>query len=1192
MYKFYTKCASVQRRIVKFLVLPNVVHHSIDRSIFNPWIMRINLIFVSLIIPLFQVSAASHAQTITLNKKNVSIEEVFKALKQQTDFDFVYSKKQLTGTTNVSVNVKNASIRQVLDICFESQPFEYVIEDKTVIIRRRNSSLYDTRNMIDSVYVRGTVVDQEGKPLVGATVRVQGTSINAITDKYGKFILKDIDQIAVLIISYIGFNQIELKSASEMGIITLLPLASDLKEVVISNGYQQLPKERATGSFIRLDSALLERAVGPDILSRIDGITNGLYVDKRLGNNKLNVRGINTLSDGLTGALIVVDNFPYQGDISNINPNDVEDISILKDAAATSIWGAQAANGVIIIRLKKGKFNQPLKLNANLNISIVERPNLYKQKQMNSADFIEVEQMLFSQNFYEYDLSSYNESRPAISPVVNILDLKQRGLIGEDKANSLLDSYKLLDYRGDFDKYVYQPAINQQYSISVNGGADQHNYFMSGGYDRSRNNLIGNSNTRYTFHGRTEVNLLKKLQVGISFDFIQTEVINNGLSSIIAGTNKSTFYPYLKLADGSGNPLSVPRTYNQNYVDTAGRGNLLDWNYKPLEERRNSDNTNTTQDLVIGANLKYNILKGLDLELIYKYERQFSNSRIYNSNQMYFTRNLINEFTQINGNSVNRTIPNGGILDQGFDNLKNQNGRTQINYRNIFAERHEFTGLLGAEITETQTQSNSHRIYGYNDEVLSFANIDFVNQYPTFDNLYTGHMGFVPNPISLSHRLKRLVSFYSNGAYTYDRRYTISGSLRRDATNIFGVEANKKWKPLWSLGASWNVSNEQFLKLNWLDYLNVRTSYGKSGNVNANIATRPVILYIGSPASYTNLTYGTITSPPNPEAKWEQLTSFNLGVDFRFAKNILSGSFDYFRKRTNDLFSASPIDATTGFSTAYKNIGQTKGNGLELTLSSNPLKGNLKWSTTASIAYVRDKVLKYYSPAQQTTAYVANTIAISPIEGYPLYPVFSYKFSGLDATTGDPLGIFNNEVSKDYYSLIEDSLSNLTYHGSAIPLYAGNFLNTFSYKNITLSFNITFKLAYYFHRQTIRYNDLFNSWVGHSDYAKRWINPGDEKFTSVPSMTFPADFARDTFYAGSEETIERGDHIRMNDIRLSYNFQDSRTKNRVLKNLQVYLYANNVGILWQSSSSGTDPDTPENPIPLQKSISLGLKSNF
>ncbi|TCD02730.1 SusC/RagA family TonB-linked outer membrane protein [Pedobacter psychroterrae] len=1153
------------------------------------FIMRLTTVLI--LITMMHVSASTSAQKITYVQKDATLVQLFKEIKKQAGYNVVWNDDKFDATRSINANFKNTDLKEVMEKGLNGLPFTYSMTKKTIVIKEKPSSLLD--RILDhfaDIDVRGIVHDDQGLPLAGVTVTVKGNNRSTKTNESGEFSVENVDEKASLIISYLGFESQEINVTQDIGIVRLKLFSQGLNEIeVVSTGYQNLSKVNATGSFVKIDSNLLNRSVSSDILARLDGIVNGLYVDKRLsGRSIMNVRGINTLGGSAIGALIIVDNFPYEGDLANINPNDVESISILKDAAAASIWGARAGNGVIVITLKKGKFNSDLRVTVNSSLNLVEKPNLFYHPQMSSSDFIDVEQFLYQNNFYQNDLTVGNSSRPVISPVVDLLDKQSKGLISATEATNQINALRNIDYRNDVNNHFNQKAIHQQYSLNLNGGSKVNSYLISAGYDHNRGTLVGNANSRYSIRASNNLRLIKKLELRTSFSLAQVNSESNGLSNI---KTRKGIYPYMQLWDANTGALAIPETYNKNYTDTAGAGRLLDWSYRPLEEIGINDNTLNVQDINFNASLKYQILDGLDAELLYRYERQISTGRKYNSPESYFTRNLINQFTQITGAGTKRIIPMGGILDRSFSNLKANNLRGQINYNKILDSKHQLNILLGSELSQSQVLSNTDRIYGYNDEILSYANVDFVNQYPVYDNLLTDNNGYIPNNVSFSGALNRMVSLYSNAAYTFNKRYTLSGSARRDAANVFGVNTNQKWKPLWSMGASWDISAEKFYAIGWLPSLRARATYGFSGNVSPGVITKPVIYYVNGPAQFTNYKYALVNTPPNPDARWEELRMINYGLDFAFKGNFLTGSLEYFTKKTDDLFASTPIDATTGFNIATKNVAQTRGRGFELTLNSNNIDLQLKWTTSASIAYVKDIVSRFFNKPLSASSYVGNAISIAPLENYPLYPMFSYKFYGLDPQTGDPIGIFKGENSKSYSSLTTDSLKNLTFHGSAIPLYTGFLRNTFSWKGIELSFNITYKLDYYIRRQAINYSSLFNNWRGDDDYSRRWQKPADELNTTVPSMVFPANTQRDSFYAGSEVNVDRGDHIRLNDIILRYNLSPAAS-NKIFKNLQFSLTASNIGIIWKETNQKLDPDYPYSMTGLQKGLAFGFKANL
>jgi len=443
-------------------------------------IMKLTIVFLTF--TALHVSANGFGQeNITLSLKNAPLQEVFSEIRKQTGYDFLYKDALIEKASPVNIVVKNASLIEVLDLCFKSQLLTYSITGKIITVKPRNIPASEDHPEVATspIDVKGRVVDEKGEPIGGVTVSIKGTDISTATDGNGEFSLKSVERDAILVFTHVSMETFELKASDKSELtITLKPKARALSDVqVIANtGYQRIPKERATGSFEFINNEELNRRVGTDILSRLEGVSSGLLFDRRLqeGNensintNNIIIRGLSTLNEAMKQPLIVVNNMPYDGDINNINPNDVETITVLKDAAAASIWGARAGNGVIVITTKQGKFNQPLSVSINTNLNVSGKPDLFKYRQMSVSDYIAVEKFLFDNGYFDGDLAN-TSTYPALSPVVEILAKQRDGAISAAEASAQIDALKKMDVRNDFDKlYPYFVTISKYGQISSN----------------------------------------------------------------------------------------------------------------------------------------------------------------------------------------------------------------------------------------------------------------------------------------------------------------------------------------------------------------------------------------------------------------------------------------------------------------------------------------------------------------------------------------------------------------------------------------------------------------------------------------------------------------------------------------------------------------------------------------------------
>ncbi|MFA6087219.1 SusC/RagA family TonB-linked outer membrane protein [Mucilaginibacter sp.] len=1038
---------------------------------------------------------------------------------------------------------------------------------------------------------------KDSLPLNGATILVKETGNNYTTDGSGVFTIPGLKERSNLTITFIGYKKTALSVSLPLKsslIVYLQQEHTELKEVTVSTGYQTLPRERATGSFEKVNAELFNRATGTDVLTRLDGITTSTLFDKRTGADPLSsltIRGISSLY-ATTSPLVIVDNFPYDGDINNINPNDVASVTLLKDAAAASIWGVRAGNGVIVISTKKGSFNQPLQVSLNSNLTFTAKPDLYYLPQMSSSDFIDVEKMLFTKGFYDNDLSN-TFSRPPVSPVVELLNQQRNGQISSNEADAQINALRNYDVRKDFDKYIYRTGINQQHALSLSGGNGSANYFFSAGYDKNLYNLMNSGYDRVTIKSNNTFKPFKHTEIQAGIQYTSSNTSNqNSLSPYgygqIVPAGKSALYPYAQLADANGNSLPIAKDYRLGFVDTTGAGKLLNWQYKPLQEVQQADNHTKAQDILLNFGIRYYFSNHLNAEAKYQYEKAVNTNNQYYSADSYYTRNLINSFTQINGTSVIRPVPVGGILDMTNNNLEAHDVRTQFNYNNSWNTKNQISAIAGAEVRQNTTTYNVGRTYGYNPNLFTYTNVDEVTTFPFYQGLNSD--GTIPNPAQFGNILNRYVSLYANGSYSYDNRYMLSLSARKDESNLFGVNSNQKGVPLWSAGLAWNIANEKFYHLTILPYLKLRLTYGYSGNVDNSRSAYTTIGYVPT-NNYTHIPYANVINPPNPELRWERVGMTNIGIDFGFVNERITGSLDYYIKKSKDLISPAQIDFTTGFSYLFINSAKTKGQGIDLQLNSKNLTGALAWNTTLLFSYNRNQIIAYYNDLSTASAYVSTGLTLNPVVGRDVYALYSYKWAGLDPKTGDPQGYVNGLVSKDYSIMINGSLSDLVYNGSAIPVYYGGFRNTFTWRGISVSANITYRLGYFFRKTSINYNNLYSGWVGNSDYSLRWQKLGDEKTTNVPSIIYPNDPNRDEFYAYSDATVAKADNIRLQDIRIGYQLEKSQQAWLPFNSLQFYVYASNLGILWRANKWHIDPDYGSG-FPAPRTVSLGLKADF
>ena len=1153
--------------------------------------MKITVIL--LLVASLHVCAGGYAQgRVTLSEDNVPLSSVLRDIAKQTGYQYFFVDQWMKETKAVTIHVQNGTLKEVLDLCFKDQPFSYAIVQKTIVVSQKPPATDTVRHLPE---VKGRVVNDQGEALVGVSIAVKGENKVTLTDKDGLFTIKDVPVGARLQVSFVGYEtqEIQVSGAAEL-FIRMKVHISQIEEVVLtgSDGYQTLTPERSAGSYNVVDNALVDRSVTTNILDRLENLVPGLLFNHGDAPDPYLIRGRSTIYAN-AAPLIVLDNFPYDGDLGNINPNDVESVTVLKDAAAAAIWGARSGNGVIVITTKRGKTARPT-VNLNSSVNVLGRPDLFSLHTISSPDYIGLEQNLFSQGYYTNDQNYTPET-----PVITLLKEVQNGTLTAAQANAQIDAFKGYDVRNDEKKYLYRTGVNQQHSVNVSGSTPNVNYYLSAGWDHNLNNLVASQNDRISLRTLNTFKVSRDLQVDAGINYTQTIAKNgnNPGSTYVSPISGKSFYPYAQLADAKGNPLPVYTDYQQSYLDTAGGGGLLDWTWKPIADIYNENNTTTTEDFVVNVGLRYRIFKGLSAEVKYQYENSPSTDNNYYSGNSYYARNMINSFTQGYPGNFSYPLPVGGILYVTNSGITSHQGRAQLSYTAGLGSKDRISAIGGYEIRSAINTGSSGVYYGYNpDDASVISNIDFTTQYPMYYEPYLYNQ--VQNVQSVSKTTDHFLSYYLDASDTYMDRYILSGSARKDEANLFGVSANLKGVPLWSLGGGWILSKEKFYTLSWLPYLKARATYGYNGNISRVTSALTTIKYFNGGANQTPLAAAAIENPPNPNLRWEMDGITNFGLDFALKRNVISGTVEYYLKNDKSLMGQAPADPTWGLaqnggqSFYFGNVANMKGKGVDMQLNTRNTSGAFKWETHFILSYSTSRITRYLLPlSTQGSVYLQDGV-VNPVQGKPVFSMYSYKWGGLDPTTGDPLGYQNGKTSNSWGSLITVPLDSMVYNGSAQPTWFGALRNDFTYRNFTLSVNISYKLGYYFRTPSVQYGSLFSNWTGNSDYAARWQNPGDEKKTHVPSMVYPDNPSRDGFYEDAQVLVQRADNIRLEDASLSYDMDRVNWRKLPFSHVKIFVYATFPrGVLWQASKYGYDPYYTNQPKP-GNTLAGGLNITF
>ncbi|GAB3665187.1 TonB-dependent receptor [Echinicola sediminis] len=1038
--------------------------------------------------------------------------------------------------------------------------------------------------------IRGTVYSQEdGSPIPGAVISTMDGEKRTVSDENGWFsITLEAGKIS-LEVSYLGMatyvESITVPLASPLE-IRLSSEGIDLEGVeVVSTGYQEIPKERATGSFVLLNQELVNRRVSTNLLDRLEDVTPGLVFNRgtNAAADPISIRGRSTLFSN-TAPLIILDGFPYDGPLENINPNDVENISVLKDAAAASIWGARAGNGVIVVTTKSGKQGMAPQVSLNSNVTLTSAPDPFYEPQMNIGDFLDIEQQLFENGFYRSRENSSNRTK--LSPMVETLIALREGQISQVEADAQIDRFRNTDFRGELEKHYYTPALNQQYSLGIRGGGQNNNYAVSLGYDRNNTSVAPNYSERWTLNGKQNWKLLHdrlKASAGIYLS----------KSASFQGTQLPQGYAYESLTDENGNPVAITGNLSTRYIASVADEGLLDWNYVPLDEIGLKDYRTNSLDWRANLGLEYKLGHGFSAKASYQYWNNSGLTRNIDPLESFYTRDLINRHTQRDAEGLlSYPLPMGDILYESRQNSYSHTVRGQLDYQNSWQGNHFLNGIGGFETKSLEGMGSGNYFYGYDDELGTGQPVDHLTSWPYYYN--PGRRGAINAGIDHSGTIDRFVSYYANLGYHYRHRYHLTLSARKDQSNIFGVDTNQKGVPLWSLGTAWTISEEEFAQSWSIPYLKFRATYGHNGNVNKSLSSMVTARYYTF-ASYDEVPgarAALILNPPNPGLRWEKISITNLAMDLENKNGRFSGTLEYYIKKGSDLLGEATIASSNGMDEYMGNFSETLTRGMDLEFRAKLIDRAFGWQAAWMHSWVREKVVDY-----ENTPTVNNLLGSAlgggayPMSGRPLFGIYTYQWAGLDPDTGDPMGYLDGEPSTEYRDIQRAAtIDNLQYHGPSRPTHFGAMRNDFRWKNLNLSVNISYRLGYFYKRRSIDYFTLLRGEIGHGDFDKRWQEPGDEAFTQVPSLPGSADFYRHDFYMNSGALVEKGDHIRLQDVRLGYSLNKDQVPALPFQHVEIYTYANNVGMIWKASDDPLDPDYRSSK-PL-RSLAVGLRVDF
>ena len=1084
--------------------------------------------------------------------------------------------------------------------------------------------------------IRGKIVDSLGAPLPGVSVTVKNTKNGTSTNAAGDFVLNGVAARSTIVVSYVGLETQEVQLASGQTSLSLTMMAdiTSMQDVVVT-GFQRIEKKKFTGAAVTLRAQDIKIDGVVDVSRMLEGRAAGVSVQNvssTFGSApKVRVRGATSIN-GDNKPLWVVDGVVLEdiinisndqlssGDpttllgssVAGINANDIETFDILKDAAATALYGARAMNGVVVITTKKGRSGR-LAISYTGNLSTQLKPYYGEYNIMNSAQQMSVLGELERKGILNSDiLSSANYGiYGKMFDLINTPDANGNfALMNTTEAKAaFLKRYALANT--DWFDILFRNSLVQEHSLSISAGTEKSQSFFSTSFYSDNGWTIADDVKRYTLNFRNNYNFSDKLTAGfMTVGSVRQQKAPGALSRVsnpVSGQFDRDF---------DINPFSYALNSSRTLTAYDEKGNLEYFrrNFAPfniIDELKNNSLDINVIDLKLQGELGYKITKNLRYEFIgaLRYVKSTREHQITENSNMANAYRANDNATIAANNKFLYTdpdnpsappvvvLPFGGFYNRTEDKLVSYDVRNSLNYTNTLNDIHAINILLGQQVKSADRQNFSNTGYGYqyNNGGIPFVDYRILKQTIESNFVYYG----------MGKEYDRFAAFYLNGQYTYDKKYNLYGTVRYDGSNKLGSSQKARWLPTWSFGGAWNMEQEPFLSdVNWIDYLKLRASYGLTASLgpatNSGVVLRSLT---------TNRTFPTeresviqIANLENSDLTWEKNYQTNIGVDAGLFKGKINVSLDVYQRKSFDLISLIKTGGIGGEPIKAANYADMKAHGAEALIGGQIIrKKDWGWRTNVTFGYNTTEIT---NAKNQPIIFDLVKAEGGNTAGHPVNSLFSIRYSGLDHTTGVPTFLNEKgEVSPNVY-LQDENIAQLVFEGSVDPKFTGGFSNTFNYKAFSLNIFITYQAG-----NKIRLYPAFKTSYSDFDampkeFLDRWVMPGDELVTNVPSVldayerylvngTGAAPYNN---YNYSTERVADGGFVRLKTVSLGYNFSPDFLKRIGLNSLSLTAVSANPWLIYADPKlKGQDPEffnTGGVAQPIQKQFTLSIKAGL
>ena len=1105
-----------------------------------------------------------------------------------------------------------------------------------------NKSILTFSNIDLQLSITGVVKDAEsGKPLSGVTVFVKNTSKSTSTDENGNYSIQA--KVGdILVYRIVGYTNKEISVSSNSIInISLENENQTIEEVtVVATGYQNIDRKLFTGATSKISAKDAERSGVPDISRMLEGQAAGVSVQNVSGTfgaaPKIRVRGATSLS-GDNKPLWVIDGIILEdvvnisnealstGDantligssVAGINPNDIESFTILKDAAATAMYGARAMNGVIVVNTKKGVQTEGApRINLSSTLTTYLKPNYNQFDIMNSGEQMSVLMEMQRKGGFQHASSKYGANGNG-----GIFNKMYNEIYNYDEAT---DTFSLINNEFGEQNFLkryaeantnwfdllFKNSLLQEHSLSYTSGSSRSQTYASTSFTNDNGQTIGDKVKRYTANLRTNFKVNNKLSGEILFN---GSIRDQRTPGTLTRQSDPVYGQYSRDFDINPYSYALNTSRLMTLYDENGDLEYFTRNFAPfniLNELNNNYLELGMIEMKVQAGAKYKIFPQLTYSIDASY--RFANTKrkhyiMENSNMVgaYKAHGFDPYIMENNRFLFDRpfapteypyvVLPEGGFYNTKGDELKNYYFRQNLEYDQTFRDIHKLNVFGSMEIRYTDRQNDSFDGVGYQYENSGIVNPDF-KYFERAQQLIYPYFG-------MGYAKDRYTAFMLRAAYNYNEKYSFNVTTRYDGSNLMGESKTARWLPTWNISGAWDIDKEDFFNGdNWLlSGARIRGTYGlvaSLGNArNSSTLYYSRLTYRSKEIDKETLTY--ISSLANNDLTWEKLYEANIGFDLALFNNKVDFTIDLYRRNIFDLIGTLYTSGIGGQYRKVANYGKMAGEGIELTIGGSPIKReSFRWRTNFNFAINKNKVTDLEVNPNIWTLIRPEGGALQENSQRGLY---SIRFNGLNPNYGFPTFINENGVVGTKVNFQSTNVDNLLYHGPVDPTLTGGFYNQLGYKNLTLSFLFNFALGNYVRLQPTYSPYLRDDVVMTRNLNDRWLAPGDELKTNIPSILDPmvqafhmSEDARYAYYAYnySDQTVAKGDFIRLKNISLAYRLPESFTKRLNVNNIEVALVGNNVALLYADKKlRGADPEFFGNggvalPIPRQYTFSL------